>query len=209
MMQSIAKVRDFFIADTHFGHTNVIKYCARPFKDVIEMEKHFVSEWNAGVNPQDRVFILGDFSFYDEYETQNLLKRLRGQKFLVKGNHDSMRMLKKTHGFHKIVFYEEQNFELDNGDVIRVCLSHFPLLSWHQMHRGAYHFHGHCHGGLMLPEKLQNARIFDVGVDNTSKIWGHWGPVTLEDVVTHLREKSPSSVDFHSVKKSVNMPMIL
>lgn len=187
-MQSIApyKLKDFFIADTHFGHTNVIKHCARPFGNVIEMEKHFVKEWNAVVNPQDRVFILGDFSFYDDYETQNLLKRLRGQKFLVKGNHDSMRMLKKTTGFHKITHYEEQNFELDNGELIRVCMSHFPFLSWHQMHRGAYHFHGHCHGELQLPERLQTARIFDVGVDNLARVFGEYAPVTLERLVAHL-----------------------
>lgn len=200
MMQSIAKVRDFFIADTHFGHTNVIKHCDRPFRDVIEMEKAFISDWNDVVNPQDRVFVLGDFSFYDDYETQNLLKRLRGQKFLIKGNHDSMRMLKKTTGFHKINSYHEQNYELDNGSVIRACLSHFPFLSWHQMHRGSYHFHGHCHGLLQLPERLQNTRIFDVGVDNLVKVFGRYAPVQLERLVEHLNGRVSASVDGHQVR---------
>ena len=106
-MQSIAKVRDFFIADTHFGHTNVIKHCDRPVLDVIEMEKAFISDWNSRVSNTDRVFVLGDFSFYDWYETQAVLRRLNGQKFLVKGNHDSMKMLKKTTGFAKIECYNE------------------------------------------------------------------------------------------------------
>lgn len=199
-MQSIAKIRDHFIADTHFGHKNVIRHCYRPFRDVIEMEKHMVNEWNAVVARQDRVFVLGDFSFYDDYETQNLLKRLNGQKFLVKGNHDSMRMLKKTTGFHKIGHYEEQNFELDSGDVIRVCMSHFPFLSWHQMHRGAYHFHGHSHGNLMLPPQLQNARIFDVGVDNLVKVFGEYAPVSLERLVDHLKSRVSATVDGHKVR---------
>lgn len=198
-MQSIARIRDHFIADTHFGHTNVIRHCDRPFRDVIEMEKHLIGEWNARVKNTDRVFVLGDFSFYDWYETQAVLRRLNGQKFLVKGNHDSMKMLKKTTGFAKIECYNEQNFEMDNGDVVRVCLSHFPFLSWHQMHRGAYHFHGHCHGSLDLPDKLKQARIFDVGVDNLAKVFGAFAPVTLEHLVEHLSDRKKATVDHHAV----------
>lgn len=197
-LQSIAP-RTFFASDFHFGHANVIKHCNRPFEDLAEMEFQLIRQWNEVVTSQDVVYILGDFSFYDWDMTEYILSRLKGQKFLVKGNHDSSKMLKKVGNLGKVVSYEERTFEIGE-ETVRVCMSHFPFLSWHQMHRGAYHFHGHSHGNLMLPPQLQNARIFDVGVDNLFKVFGQYRPVTLEQLVEHLRDKSSASVDHHVIK---------
>lgn len=189
--------QDYFIADTHFGHTNVIGYCNRPYADVEEMDKSLIDAWNKAIRPQDRVFVLGDFSFYRAEETDKILSQLRGQKFLVKGNHDSERTYKNQDRFAKITTYEDLRLQTRDGEIHRVVMSHFPFLSWHQMHRGAYHFHGHCHGGLRLPKELEQARIFDVGVDNLSKVFGNYAPVSLETLVQHLVSRELVSVDGH------------
>lgn len=78
----------FFIADTHFGHKNIIKYENRPFDTLEEMDNSMLKNWNNVVSSQDIVFILGDFSFYNKSKTQDIVNSLNGKKSLIIGNHD-------------------------------------------------------------------------------------------------------------------------
>lgn len=78
----------FLIADTHFGHSNIIKYCNRPYSDVDEMNEDLVRRWNSVVGKRDVVYVLGDFAFGRE-AIQKYASLLNGTKYLVKGNHDS------------------------------------------------------------------------------------------------------------------------
>jgi len=80
--------RIFMIADTHFGHPNVIKYEKRPFRDVEEMDSTLVKNWNSVVKSRDKVFLLGDFSFYNKEKSSEICKALNGHKTLIMGNHD-------------------------------------------------------------------------------------------------------------------------
>ena len=77
----------FFIADTHFGEDSVFRYENRPFPSVSEMDEEMIRRWNAVVRPGDSVWHLGDFGA-DGHESE-ILSRLNGVKYLVKGNHDT------------------------------------------------------------------------------------------------------------------------
>lgn len=57
----MAKV--FFTSDHHFGHKLIIDFESRPFNDVEQMNEVMIESWNSVVNPDDKVFHLGDFSF--------------------------------------------------------------------------------------------------------------------------------------------------
>ena len=53
----------WFTSDTHFGHTNVLKFSERPWDDIDDMNYALIENINACVEPSDELYILGDFSF--------------------------------------------------------------------------------------------------------------------------------------------------
>ncbi len=77
----------YFIADTHFGAENILRYENRPFGSAEEMDKMLIENWNGAVSETDEVYVLGDFGA--EGQEEAVLSQLNGIKYLVKGNHDT------------------------------------------------------------------------------------------------------------------------
>jgi len=75
-------------ADHHFGHRNILEFTSRPWKTVDQMEVGLMEKWNERVKEEDEVYVIGDFSFNDRWETNRILRGLKGTKHLVMGNHD-------------------------------------------------------------------------------------------------------------------------
>lgn len=80
--------KTWFTADLHLGHEHIISLCNRPFATVDEMNKTIIEKWNERVDPEDTVWVLGDFAMGPIKDTLLLADQLHGHKILVAGNHD-------------------------------------------------------------------------------------------------------------------------
>ena len=122
---------DYFIADTHFGHQNIIRFCDRPFPDAETMDRALIANWNERVNDDDRVYILGDL-LYRCVDPIGILSQLKGRKHLLVGNHDHswLNAPGARDFFVSIADYAQVN---DGAHVL--IMSHYPMLSYYHEHR--------------------------------------------------------------------------
>jgi calcineurin-like phosphoesterase family protein len=134
----------FFTADQHFGHEQIMKYENRPFFGEAIMDETMIENWNAVVNPDDLVFVLGDVSFYDKEKTTEIIKRLNGSKNLIKGNHDS----ENNQWYRDCGFDEVSEFPVIYKDWF--VLSHEPPHYYNETMPFFYIF-GHVHGTPLYP----------------------------------------------------------
>lgn len=79
---------NYYIADLHFGHKNVISLDGLPFASVDDMDSAIIERWNEKVQDTEDVYILGDFCHMSERPEQWYLRQLKGKKHLIIGNHD-------------------------------------------------------------------------------------------------------------------------
>lgn len=129
-------------SDTHFNHANIINYCARPFKDVEEMNSTIINRWNNVVGKEDIVWHLGDFALGGAEEVSKFREKLNGKIYLIRGNHDH----------HTSGWYMARGFDkvYDRPIVIdkNVILSHAPItVDYGHM----INFYGHVHNSLEYP----------------------------------------------------------
>ena len=186
----------YFTSDTHFGHANIIKYSNRPFKDAAEMDEALVRNWNSVVRPSDEVWHLGDFGFAREDRLDGIIRRLNGWKGLLYGNHDrTIQKSKKLQAlFQWIGTYKElweDDPELKHGRR-KLCLFHYPVVSWNMMRHGSFMLHGHCHHNLRYPFK---GRILDVGTDGKGF---NYSPISYPQIHARLKDAPQEYLDHHA-----------
>lgn len=74
----------YLIADTHFDHSNIIRFCRRPFSSKSEMNDIMLSNLQE-LKPCDTLIHLGDVAMGDALYW---LTRIRAKVILIRGNHD-------------------------------------------------------------------------------------------------------------------------
>jgi len=108
----------FVISDLHFNHSNIIKYCNRPFVDADHMKEILIANWNSVVSNDDTVYVIGDFGFGD---VSNINGRLNGIIHLIKGNHDKP-VTSRTFNFASV-----QKYLVLQIEHLNILLIHNPI----------------------------------------------------------------------------------
>ena len=184
----------FFISDTHFGHSRIIDYSSRPFKDVEDMNEQMVQNWNSLVKPNDTVYHNGDVAFMKLTDFKNLLCRTNGTWHIVLGNHDKMitqnRVELLKHG--KIATIQHYNELKVAGE--HIILFHYGMRVWNQSHRSSIMLYGHSHGNLP-----PFGKSVDIGVD-CKEITPEYRPIHLDEILAYMKNRKSETVDHHLVK---------
>ncbi len=178
---------DWFISDTHFNHTNIIRFAERPFGNFQQMNRTMIENWNKRVKPDDHVYHLGDFGFHNrelegtEWATENIFNQLNGTKTLIKGNHDKRLVLDLP--------WEEVRDELVITDGLGdFLMTHKPtVLS--------------LFDGIVLCGHIHQQFVYQGNNLNMSvEVWGYQ-PVTLDEIRQRINWLRQNVYDTNTVMK--------
>ena len=170
----------YFISDTHFYHTNIIRYCNRPFKNIEEMNETIINNWNSIVTNHDIIYHLGDFCLSSDEEIKNIFNRLNGNKILIRGNHDRK----------PVKFYENLGFKvLTHAPIIlneyQLMLSHVRLPNT-KIPDGYINLHGHIHNKKINDDNITNiyseSKHINLSVDVTN-----FKPISLDKIMEKIK----------------------
>ena len=160
------------LADTHFRDTNCIKY--RDFSNLQQMERRILDNCRRLISPQDTVYLLGDLA--SSREGLNLLRSIKGTKKIVWGNHDTMPLPVY------LDYFPDSSFRMWYK-IKNVLLTHTPIHPQELEYKSSsvnicpprYNIHGHVHDFT-----IDDDRYFNTSVDANN-----WGPVKLQDILSH------------------------
>lgn len=205
-MEEVKKDRQkiWFVSDTHFGHVSILYFhplrreaCGVTLEElqsdknsaIAKHDQWLINKWNSVVRKQDTVYFLGDFCLKNKEYTENILKQLKGKKFLIRGNHDkSLNGLENYFewvGDIKEAKFTNNQFKfIDPNETFCVEMCHFPMLTWNRRPHGTCMVHGHSHGNANNVNELTGELRVDVGLDN--QYWDY-NFVELEQLYNYFR----------------------
>lgn len=176
----------FFTSDTHFYHEQDFLYAPRGFKSTEEMNEAIIQRWNSVVNPGDVVYHLGDvvMGHYDP----NIISRLNGTIFLIRGNHDTDNKLRAIYETGKMVSIScVPTSELIKFGKLSLFICHYPVLTANfddkhfSQHVISLHGHTHQKGNWLFAD---NPFIYHVGLDSHNCY-----PVHIDEIIADIRNR--------------------
>ncbi len=141
----------WFYSDPHFDHTNIIRYCSRPFNSVEGMNTYLLDIYNRCVKSSDTVYFLGDMAFgRGSRRPRWWLDQLNGMIHYIKGSHDNG-IRSASQGLNCVEVVQQKVIDIDGSAVL---LIHDPSqvdASWK-----GWVIHGHTHNNTPV---VKNRKI--------------------------------------------------
>lgn len=164
---------EYVYGDPHFYHKQIITYCKRPFTSVEKMNRTLINNYNQIVKKDDIVYILGDLMIEnDPQRMQVIASKLNGQKCLILGNHDKIKVWDYVNaGFASVhtALRIRENVYLSHDPAVKVALPDEAIL-----------IHSHIH---TLWKVIKDKKLINGGVD----MWG-FKPVLVDECLKLLEE---------------------
>jgi len=164
----------YLIGDLHLDHTNIIKYCNRPFSSVDEMNDTMVQRWNDTVGVEDTVYYLGDIAYgRGSRDGSWWWQKLNGKKILIKGNHDRKENIRGITPVHRWYIVELGG--------IQFLLVHSP--EYDKPEWGGWLIHGHHHNNNLDKYPLVSRKRKTINV--SAEILDYY-PISLDKLLNLL-----------------------
>lgn len=170
---------NYWTADEHYGHDEIITHCRRPFRNSQIATREIIKRHNSVVKEEDVVYHVGDISFAGPDRAtyiEMLLKRLNGTHILILGNHERIGAMKLVEvGFQSV--HTSLTMEKDEHQIV---MAHDPSI-WNvvsNMEPLPIFIHGHIHN---VWKSIPDKRMVNVGVD----VWDFY-PVAIEQILSEL-----------------------
>ncbi|WDF83423.1 metallophosphoesterase family protein [Lacticaseibacillus pabuli] len=191
----------FFIADTHFFHSDLLGYndfAPRLFSSTEAMDQALIGAWNARVDDNDVVYHLGDIAMNPENFPTNeavlqIILQLHGRIVFIKGNHDYRRLFKYLQANDPMPGGKPKFSFHDVGAIIKIdhqqlFLTHYPLMLG--IVTQTLNLHGHIHNS-----SVRTATNINVGVDSPEREllqdrlpWG--SPLKMDEIEEIAQRKA-------------------
>ena len=199
----------YYIADCHFFHEALNeKMDKRGFESVQAMNEYMIEKWNQKVRRNDEVVILGDFSWGNAEETNDLLDRLHGKLYMIRGNHDYF-LQKSDFRAERFVWIKSYAEMQDNQRKVILC--HYPVMCYNGQYRldrkgnpRTYMLYGHVHDTMdqrLLEQFLEitkrttvqspdgEERPIPSSMINCFCMYSDYTPLTLDEWIALDRER--------------------
>lgn len=174
-------------SDLHLFHNQEFIYKSRGFDTVEQMNEAIEANWNALIDDEDDIYVLGDLMVGGKNgnaEGMTIVRRLKGKKHIVVGNHDTDT---------RIALYRAEPSVVEVQYALRFryrgysfYLSHYPSITTNLQHetlkQGVINLFGHTHS----KERFYNGVpfMYNVSLDAHDN-----RPVTIDEALEEVRER--------------------